>query len=295
MQILGVGVATVDLIFVVGELPREDEEKRALDLRVARGGNSGNVMVVLSQLGHRCAWAGVLADEPGSQPIRDDFFRHGVDFRHSSVLASGRSPTSGVILSQASGSRTIVHYRDLPELTAEDFARIDLRPFAWVHFEGRNVAETEQMLKRVRQECPSVTRSLEIEKPRNGIERLLPLADVLLFSRAFAVASGFGRAESLWNAVRPLAPQSDLFCAWGNEGGYAANRRGIEYHSAAVAPPRIRDTLGAGDVFNAAIIDALARGLSVEIALRAGCRLAGRKCGQYGFEALGRNSVQGAG
>ena len=44
-------------------------------------------------------------------------------------------PTSCIVLSLASGSRTIVHYRNLPELTLEDFKKVNLSSIQWIHFE----------------------------------------------------------------------------------------------------------------------------------------------------------------
>src|SRR5699024_382974 len=95
-----------------------------------------------------------------------------------------KTPTSYVTVDRATGSRTIVHYRDrdLPEFSFVDFARIDLSTFDWLHFEGRNIAETERMLEFARERYPSLPRSVEIEKPRGGIESLFSKASILLFS-----------------------------------------------------------------------------------------------------------------
>ena len=52
-RILGIGIATLDVINIVDEYPREDDEIRANGQRIARGGNVTNTLVVLSQLGHQ--------------------------------------------------------------------------------------------------------------------------------------------------------------------------------------------------------------------------------------------------
>jgi ketohexokinase len=49
----------------------------------------------------------------------------------------------------------------------------------------------------------------------------------------------------------------------------------------------LRETLGAGDTFNAGLIDGYVRGLMLGEALTLACRLAGKKCGQIGFSGLG--------
>jgi ketohexokinase len=63
-HILGIGIATLDIINSVDGYPAEDTEVRALRQQLRRGGNCTNTLAVLSQLGHRCAWGGVLAAEP---------------------------------------------------------------------------------------------------------------------------------------------------------------------------------------------------------------------------------------
>jgi ketohexokinase len=287
-RVLGVGVATVDVVFRVDAYPQEDAEVRALGRRVLRGGNASNTLVVLSQLGHDCAFAGVLAGGEGASVIREDLARYRVDARACRTYPDASPPSSCIVVSAATGSRTIVHHRDLPELTAEDFAAADLSGPEWVHFEGRNVAETQRMLERVRRERPGLPCSLEVEKPRPGIEDLVGLADVVLFSRHYALATAHPSAEALLVAMRPRAPGATLVCAWGEAGARALSPGAVAVVSPAYPPPRVVDTVAAGDVFNAGVLDALIRGEPLEAAIATACRLAGRKCGQIGLEGLAK-------
>lgn len=285
-RILAVGIATLDIINLVEDYPPEDAEIRALEQEMRRGGNATNTLVVLSQYGHTGSWAGTLADEPDARLIRADLARHNIDITAVELLPRGKVPTSYITQSQRTGSRTIVHYRDLPEYSLEHFRAIDLSRFDWVHFEGRNVEVTRQMLERLKKQRPDLPCSLEIEKPRPDIEQLLPYPDVLLFSRAYARARGFQRAEGLFERVRPQAPRAQLVCGWGEGGAYARDLDDRAYHTPAFRPPRLVDTLAAGDVFNAGIIHGLVRKRPLELTLIEAARLAGRKCGQQGIEGL---------
>lgn len=288
-RILAVGIATLDIINSVDAYPPEDSEVRALAQRRVRGGNATNTLVVLSQLGHACAWAGVLVDEPDAAPILAELEQYGIDYRHCRRLASGKMPTSYILHSRATGSRSIVHYRDLPEYDADSFRRIDLTAFDWVHFEGRNLEATEAMLTHLRAQRPELPVSLEIEKPRPGIKRLFPRADLLLFSRDYARSQGLTDAPALLAAVAAQAPATDRVCAWGEAGAWALDRDGHEYHSPAWVPPQLVDTLGAGDTFNAALIDARLRGEDWPASLARACRVAGGKCGREGLHGVGRD------
>jgi len=277
-RILCVGIATLDLIFRVAHYPREDEEMRASSLRISRGGNAANTAVVLAGLGHRVSFAGVLAESGESALIIDDLERHGVDWSYC-VRRPGRPPTSSILLAP-SGSRTIVHFRDLPEFSARDFAAIDPGGFDWVHFEGRNCSELPAMLARVKQH--GIRFSLEAEKPRPGLEPLLAKPDVLLTGRALAHAFGHEQPETFLTALRARAPGLLIFLGWGEAGAWALEGSRL-HHTPAFSPPVVVDTLGAGDTFNAGVIHGLLTGMDVATTLRDAARLAGRKCGQDGF------------
>ena len=286
MRILGVGIATLDIINTVADYPDEDSEVRAIDQRRSRGGNATNTLTVLAGLGNACSWAGVLPTEPEAVEVEMQLADAGIGMDYVMRLQQGKVPTSYITLNRRNGSRTIIHYRDLPEYRSEWFSHIDLQRFDWIHFEGRAPHELALMLDRAVR-CKSRF-SLEVEKPREGIERLLHLPEVLLFSRQYAREKGFDNAAAFLEAhalhageARPL-----LFCSWGDAGAWALTRDDMLYHQPAFEVPTVVDTVGAGDVFNAGIIHGLLCGMPVEDVLREAARLAAIKCGQAGFGSL---------
>ncbi|MCV6636894.1 PfkB family carbohydrate kinase [Candidatus Albibeggiatoa sp. nov. NOAA] len=287
-QILAVGIATLDVINIVDEYPKEDTEMRVAGQRICRGGNATNTLVVLSQLQHQCSWAGVWVDEPDGRTILADLQRHQINTDYCQVEKQGKVPTSYILLSQQTGSRTIVHHRNIPELSFQQFQKVDLSRFDWVHFEGRNVIETYHMLQWVKQQQPDLPISLEIEKPRLGIERLFQYADLLLCSQSFAHHHAYYNAADFLRDLRQQVTDTELVCAWGHLGAYAMDMKGQILHSPAYPPPQVVDTLGAGDTFNASLIDSFCRQQDLSMALHEACWLAGKKCGQVGLEPLSR-------
>ena len=285
-RILGVGNATLDIVNVVDSYPHEDQEVRAISQHIHRGGNATNTLSVLSQLGHECAWAGTLARERDAELIRADLIEHGIDLSAVHEVARGKVPTSYISLSRLNDSRTIVHYRDLPEYQASDFARIDLNLFDWLHFEGRNIEQIRSMLQRARREQPNLICSLEVEKQREGIEELFPLVDMLMFSKDYVLRKGWHDATHFLQAMGKQGLSAGISCTWGDKGAYALSRDGQLLHEPAFPPKMVVDTLGAGDVFNAGLIDQLVRGHSLDLALIGASRLAGKKCGVYGLRNL---------
>ena len=104
-NILAVGIATLDIINTVETYPHEDSEVRVLTQRKTRGGNATNSLVVLSQLGHHCHWAGVLINEPDAQVVENDLSQYSITSHHCIRLDNGKIPTSYITLSQHTASQ----------------------------------------------------------------------------------------------------------------------------------------------------------------------------------------------
>jgi ketohexokinase len=291
-RILGTGNATLDTVLTVDGYPQENDEIRCTGRSVRRGGNTANTLVVLSQLGHACNWAGMLVDSAEGKFIRDDLETRGIDTAASRLAGSGSVPASSILLNAGTGSRTIIHFRDLPEYSFADFGSLELQSFDWLHFEGRNVESLQAMMRWSRGRYPSIPCSLEIEKPRTGIEDLFGLAQVLLFSQTYAASRGYADPASLLQSVHREFPDADLFCTWGVEGAVSLDREGRFAREAAHAPRRVVETLGAGDTFNAGVIDGYLARRDVVTILRHACVLAGRKCGQTGFDGLAGSGLK---
>ena len=286
MRILAVGVATIDIINLVERYPPEDSEVRAIERRIRRGGNAANSLVVLSQLGHNCSCCGVIAGAPDSAHILDDLARFDIETRYLVRDPAADNPTSYITLSRQSGSRSIVHLRCLREYDDGDFSAVDLSGFDWVHFEGRNPLKLKHMLGRLASQ-PQIGVSLEVEKPRQGIEALFSLPALVMFSSGYARHRGYHEGKSFLHHIRnDLAPGAVATCAWGEHGAWGIDSKGNVAHAAAELPKTLVETLGAGDVFNAAAIHTVSAGLNITEVLRRACRLAGRKCGQRGFDGL---------
>jgi ketohexokinase len=86
-----------------------------------------------------------------------------------------------------------------------------------------------------------------------------------------------------------------MTCTWGEAGAWALEADGRMHHCPAFPPPKVVDTVGAGDVFNAGMIHGLATGADTAQALETATRLAGRKVGLTGFSGLAlKNGTPGA-
>eukprot|EP00112_Aurelia_sp_Birch-Aquarium-sp1_P004048 Seg1459.3 transcript_id=Seg1459.3/GoldUCD/mRNA.D3Y31 product="Coiled-coil domain-containing protein 84" protein_id=Seg1459.3/GoldUCD/D3Y31 len=94
--------------------------------------------------------------------------------------------------------------------------------------------------------------------------------------------------ETVTDAKKKLNLKENLIiiCPWGELGVDGVDSCGIVYHSDAFPPPTLIDTLGAGDTFIAGTLSSFLKGSSLQESLVFGCKIAGKKCGQFGFDDI---------
>lgn len=283
-RILCTGNITLDIVNTVNHYPAEDEEMRAIAQHRRSGGNAANTALILNQLNQDVYFCGITANDGNGHWLRNHFLSQDINVDHLRA-SEGNTPTSYITVNRATGTRTIVHHRDLPEVQHHDFERISLELIDWFHFEGRNVESLEKMLLTVNQRRVDQPISLELEKHRPGLEKVATMADVLFFSRPYAEHAGFSEPEVFLSETSRKFPRTLISLTWGAQGAWGS-QSGHTFHIPAHPVTNIIDSVGAGDTYNAGAIDALASGKTFEESITAGCCLAELKLGRHGLNIL---------
>lgn len=86
----------------------------------------------------------------------------------------------------------------------------------------------------------------------------MSLASGLPWGEGMRLGPGVAHAQLSGGSGR-----ATLVCAWAEKGADALGPDGQLLHSDAFPPPRVVDTLGAGDTFNASVIFSLSQGESL--------------------------------
>ncbi|KAF4119616.1 ketohexokinase [Geosmithia morbida] len=302
---------------------------RATNLVTRRGGNCPNSLEVLQQLLllHDPSVAAVrpylVTCLPGrstasSRRVFSSFDGPGpdgkspIDFTHC-IHREGRveAASSYAIRSAETGSRTLVSYNDLDDMTVGEFERVvrsfDPKQSTWWHFEGRIPDITLACINLLRRLLPGAKISVEVERPgRLGLMDMAAEADVVFYSRTWAEDQGHDSAEAcLRNQDIPKA--SLALCTWGSKGAVALSRfTGHDSTSTSTAgiihcpvPGNVTtvvDTLGAGDTFVAGMLYGLLchADWDTERQVNFAVHLASLKVQQDGFARLG-DAVREAG
>ncbi|RKZ91905.1 MAG: ketohexokinase, partial [Gammaproteobacteria bacterium] len=163
----------------------------------------------------------------------------------------------------------------------DEFKKINLGLFDWLHFEGRNIEQTLKMMVHAKQYFPELMISVEIEKVRKNIEQLIEPADIIIFSKHYALTQGFNTANDFCRKTAEQYSNKAIFCAWGSSGAAALVRQKFYWQNAFLVDAI--DTLAAGDVFNAGIIDQQIKQQTIQQSLITACKLAAQKCMHKGI------------
>lgn len=95
-----------------------------------------------------------------------------------------------------------------------------------------------------------------------------------------------GLLNHFWFILLVLS-SAKIICPWGEDGAVAVDiKNGVTYSAKAYPPEKVVDSLGAGDTFIAATIHCLSGGNPLNESIDFGCRIAGAKIGQVGYEAI---------
>ncbi|KAF2837919.1 Ribokinase-like protein [Patellaria atrata CBS 101060] len=330
-RIITVGATYIDIILNLPHYPTEDSKLRAHSSTTRRGGNGPNTLSVLAQLLAFHVSPPFLPTlcSPMPEPDHPDFYLAQNSFNShagvepgpisgalpaqeagcnvdlgSCIWRDAPLPRSYILVSQETGSRTIVSTSMGKEMTVREFEGVVKgigKEGVWWHFEGRIPNIALECMKLLRHRLPHARISVEIEKPgRDGLQAMAAEADVVFYSRAWAQDKGFDDPEGFlrWQADR--TPKASLICCtWGADGAAALGLPSGEYRHARWNPPsdfRVVDSIGAGDTFIAGMLYCLtchAEHWRFDDKLMFANELAGRKVGQYGFDGLGEQMKLG--
>ncbi|KAK3378459.1 Ribokinase-like protein [Podospora didyma] len=328
-----IGACYLDTILTVPHFPAEDSKLRATAVQVRRGGNCPNTLEVLQQLLYsdsrqqqqqhgprttkitphlvsclpqaQAAATRTIVSSFGGQhqpPGQDEGKENMIDFSHC-LFREGHdeAASSYIIRSAETGSRTIVNFNDLPEMTfgefqmiADKFATTESGADCWWHFEGRIPETTLQCIRYLRQVIAGSTISVEVEKPgRQGLVELATESDVVFYSQSWATARGYTSAEECLKGEAPSTRASLMLGTWGAEGASALWLPSGEYMHCPANPSGkellVVDTLGAGDTFIAGMLYGLichADDWSQKAKLTFAVELATEKVQREGFAGL---------
>lgn len=271
---LFVGLATVDISYIVDEIPRRNQKISVPAQAVSTGGPSANAAATFAFFGGRAE----LVTAVGSHPLASVIH---ADIKHFSIrlhdLARGRNevpPVSSIMVLRKTGERTVVS----ANAAVFESIRLEFNP-RWLS--GISIVQVDGHYMKM---CVAAARAahergvpvvLDSGSWKQGMDRLLPNIDIAICSEDYR-PPGCRDTEDVFEflisrGVRQIA--------------ITRGRGGVRFvdqqHRGRIAVPKIRavDTLGAGDIFHGAFCYYISQpGYQFHDALSAAARAATFSC-----------------
>ena len=281
-DVLGLGCAAVDDILYVEQYPRADAKVRVLRRERHCGGLTATALVAATRLGAKCAFAGTLGFDEGSEFVLETMASEGVDTRHVVRREEAGPVRSVIIVDEQRRTRNVFAYVD--DVRGADATRpakkiIESSRVLFIdHFGIPGNIRAARIARRAG--IPIVSDFEHAEAPR--FREMLDLIDHPIFSLRMAEAlTGVKHparaAAKLWNEQRDT-----VVVTCGAHGSWFVSGETLQPRHLPAFRVEVTDTTGCGDVFHGAYAVALARGLAVEERIQFASAAAALKAMQHG-------------
>ena len=259
---IGLGFVSNDHLAILPFIPI-DTKVKMVSHAIIGGGPAGNATAGAATLGLSAAFVGTVGDDADGRMILDDFRKQGVDVSFVKVRPGATSAIAYLWIEEKTGNRSCAWTREgLDELTAGEITpevADAIRRAKILHLDGHNAAGAIAAAKVAK--AAGVTVMYDAGTIRDGMEELLPLADLLICSGEFAVSVAAGRdrlvtdgytEEQVEAAVRALyAKYRPTVCGatMGVRGSMCFDGKSL-VKCPAFHVEKVVDTTGCGDLFH---------------------------------------------
>ncbi|KAJ7008957.1 sulfofructose kinase isoform X1 [Populus alba x Populus x berolinensis] len=188
--VLGCGAAGVDFLAAVASFPKPDDKIRSTSLKVQGGGNAANALTCAARLGLNPRLISKVADDIQGRGVLEELESDGVDTSFFVVSKEGNSPSTYIIVDNETKTRTCIHTPGYPPMIPDELSRSSLLSALdgarLVYLDGRlHEAALVIAQETARKNIPIL---IDVERKREGLDDLLPLASYAVCSSKFPLA-----------------------------------------------------------------------------------------------------------
>jgi len=277
---LSTGRLNLDIILYVDRLPGVEDRVYGKDSYISIGGSATNYAIAVSRLGHQAVLAACTGIDPFSRVLVELLSSTGVD--SSRLCRASGGPGTVVVLSLPDGKYAMASHRGANDALTIDYI-LELYNYEnpeIVHIAGLDPKDTLKLVERINEISKTTIVSYDpgrkaVDKPRELAEAMSLVNHLFLNEREFN-ALNMKLSKSL------LKDRLDaVVVKMGSEGAVLITRGEI-IKIEAYRVGKVVDTVGAGDVFDAAFNTYYLETNDYLEAVRAGVIAAGIKVTRHG-------------
>ncbi|MFH1708609.1 MAG: PfkB family carbohydrate kinase [Planctomycetota bacterium] len=293
LQVIGLGVATVDVLQRMRDLPHWSQTENTVlhAFELDGGGMAATAMVAAARLGCRAGFIGTAGSDAMGRFKREGLEREGVDTRGLVVRPGPDGQVVLVFVHAETGERVFAPLREFADhpVTPAELDRDHVSRTRYLLIDGYHTDAALQAAACVHAAGGEVV--LDASPYQTTIMHrmgaIIAVTDILIGSEHFARRfTGNTDRTGACRALLDLGPRV-VVQTEGRRGSLTVTR--TELFETAAFPVQVVDTTGAGDVFHGAYVSGLLQGLDLRETARFAGAVSALKCTALG----GRRGIPG--
>jgi len=291
-QVVGLGMATLDVLLRLKEMPTWDRGTRLSDFGLDGGGPVGTAMVAAAKLGAIAGFIGTVGGDAAAELRMRSFVTAGVDLSRTVRRETPEDQIVIVHVQESSGERVFsgVSRPTDAKLLPRELDRAYITSADYLHLDGWHAEAALQAAKWMQEAGKTVVLDgSKTSGPVRGSRReLIAHVDVLISGSGFV--QGVTGLDDRWaalEAVLELGPRI-VVQTEGELGSYTVSRDlhfGADRFHVPAFPCDVLDTTGAGDVFHGAFIVGMIHDWPLRDIVRFATAVSAIKCTRMGGRA----------
>ena len=284
VTVVGLGLATLDVIMRMGEMPTWEQGTALSAFRLDGGGPVGTAMVAVSRLGVQAGYVGIAGTDKVADLKVESLVENGVDISRLARRPGQESQVVLVYVQEDTGERLFSILRGFQSepLKIEELDRDYITGADYLHLDGHHMKAAVQAAAWMHQAGKKVVLdgSKTDRKVTGPMRELVEQVDILI------CASGFGPGltgrQDVWDvgqAILDMGPS--IVVQTDGENGSFTMTTNERFHTPAFEIDVV-DTTGAGDVFHGAFIVGLHKGWDLRTTAAFSTAVSALKCTKLG-------------
>ncbi|GAP06908.1 sugar kinases, ribokinase family [Anaerolinea thermolimosa] len=284
LQIVGLGMATIDVLVRLTEMPTWEKNTRIEELILDGGGPVGTALVAAARLGARTGFYGTAGNDPTADFKLHLFEKEGIDISHVLRRPLPEPQIILVCVHSQTGERTFFGTPSTGAfpLQPEELDRSYITQAEILHLDGFHPRAAIQAARWMREEGKLVV--LDAGKTEAevspSIRELIPFVHVLISGDGFSRAlTGINDLHQAGQCILLMGPRIYVETL-GERGSFTISCDEAFFTPA--YPVKVVDTTGAGDVFHGAFLVGLLKRWPLREIARFASAVAAIKCTSLG-------------
>ncbi|HBT4804018.1 TPA: carbohydrate kinase family protein [Klebsiella quasipneumoniae subsp. similipneumoniae] len=263
-DVVAVGSGTIDIIFRIPRLPRNDDKVVGSKIAEMVGGTVANSACVMGQLGLKVVSLSTVGNDHYAKMILDDFEKYGVDTCYVQ-RKPGVDANMAVIFVDDSGEKALVYAPNKETETCMVQAHEAILLSRAVYIMPAQFEKFKKLAMYAKEKETMVIVDIEshIENSSKTIHEILKLCDIAIFNKeGFRTSLQQEPEKHILQKLVNDYKLNTLVVTCGGDGVVACSSGEYVKHPGYKVP--VVDTTGAGDTFNGAFIYGTLKNYSLE-------------------------------